>query len=127
VLSRKWYQSFDEFLLFKENYEIMQSPGEIFFGKKVEKIIVKEEEDCIADETEICPLCNEKFEKYWNKEDWYLKGTIKNTQNIIVHKNCISSPSTIINQNLTQNKRKFDDFIDNNFNFNEVNTKKIKF
>lgn len=79
LLSRNWYSNLD-------------SPPFSSLSEKKEEIIEKIE-NVIADENQdTCPICREKFEKFFNQklDEWMYKNTIINQNNQIIHKSCSS-------------------------------------
>ncbi|KAG2457051.1 pre-mRNA cleavage complex 2 protein Pcf11 [Polypterus senegalus] len=90
VTHRRWYYSLTDWIEFEEIADLEERAKSQFFEKVHEEVVQKTQEAAKEKEfpsvkaapdvvDEICEICQEKFEMYWEEEEeeWHLKNAIR--------------------------------------------------
>ncbi|XP_075707509.1 pre-mRNA cleavage complex 2 protein Pcf11 isoform X2 [Rhinoderma darwinii] len=100
ITHRRWYYSFKDWIEFEEIADLEERAKSQFFEKVHEEVILKTQEAAKEKEfqsvpagpagaDEICDICKEQFEQYWDEEEeeWHLKNAIRVSEKIF-HPSC---------------------------------------
>ncbi|KAM4701636.1 pre-mRNA cleavage complex 2 protein Pcf11 [Discoglossus pictus] len=124
ITHRRWYYTLTDWIEFEEIADLEERAKSQFFEKVHEEVILKTQEAAKEKEfqsvpagpagaDEICDICQEQFEQYWDEEEeeWHLKNAMcvnekiyhpscyedyKNTSSFL---DCTPSPSKILLEN----------------------------
>ncbi|KAM9321154.1 pre-mRNA cleavage complex 2 protein Pcf11 [Gastrophryne carolinensis] len=100
ITHRRWYYSLTDWIEFEEIAELEERAKSQFFEKVHEEVILKTQEAAKEKEfqsvpagpagaDEICEICQEQFEQYWDEEEeeWHLKNAMR-VNDKIYHPSC---------------------------------------
>ncbi|MEE6524238.1 hypothetical protein FKM82_023593 [Ascaphus truei] len=100
ITHRRWYYSLTDWIEFEEIADLEERAKSQFFEKVHEEVILKTQEAAKEKEfqsvpagpagaDEICDICQEQFEQYWDEEEeeWHLKNAIRVNEKIY-HPSC---------------------------------------
>ncbi|KAG8453082.1 hypothetical protein GDO86_004771 [Hymenochirus boettgeri] len=89
ITHRRWYYSLTDWIEFEEIADLEERAKSQFFEKVHEEVILKTQEAAKekefqsvpagpAGQDEICEICQEQFEQYWDEEEeeWHLKNAM---------------------------------------------------
>ncbi|KAM4048171.1 pre-mRNA cleavage complex 2 protein Pcf11 [Anomaloglossus baeobatrachus] len=100
ITHRRWYYSLKDWIEFEEIADLEERAKSQFFEKVHEEVILKTQEAAKEKEfqsvpagpagaDEICDICKEQFEQYWDEEEeeWHLKNAMRVNEKIF-HPSC---------------------------------------
>ncbi|XP_077154772.1 pre-mRNA cleavage complex 2 protein Pcf11 [Ranitomeya variabilis] len=100
ITHRRWYYSLKDWIEFEEFADLEERAKSHFFEKVHEEVILKTQEAAKEKEfqsvpagpagaDEICDICKEQFEQYWDEEEeeWHLKNAMCVSEKIF-HPSC---------------------------------------
>ncbi|KAM5126894.1 pre-mRNA cleavage complex 2 protein Pcf11 [Mantella aurantiaca] len=100
ITHRRWYYSLTDWIEFEEIADLEERAKSQFFEKVHEEVILKTQEAAKEKEfqsvpagpagaDEICEICQEQFEQYWDEEEeeWHLKNAMR-VNDKIYHPSC---------------------------------------
>ncbi|XP_018105873.1 pre-mRNA cleavage complex 2 protein Pcf11 isoform X2 [Xenopus laevis] len=100
ITHRRWYYSLKDWIEFEEIADLEERAKSQFFEKVHEEVILKTQEAAKEKEfqsvqagpagaDEICEICQEQFEQYWDEEEeeWHLKNAMRVNEKIY-HPSC---------------------------------------
>lgn len=100
ITHRRWYYSLKDWIEFEEIADLEERAKSQFFEKVHEEVILKTQEAAKEKEfqsvqagpagaDEICDICKEQFEQYWDEEEeeWHLKNAMRVSEKIF-HPSC---------------------------------------
>ncbi|XP_073517808.1 pre-mRNA cleavage complex 2 protein Pcf11 [Phyllobates terribilis] len=100
ITHRRWYYSLKDWIEFEEIADLEERAKSQFFEKVHEEVILKTQEAAKEKEfqsvpagpagaDEICDICQEQFEQYWDEEEeeWHLKNAMRVNEKIF-HPSC---------------------------------------
>ncbi|XP_063287364.1 pre-mRNA cleavage complex 2 protein Pcf11 [Pelobates fuscus] len=100
ITYRRWYYSVQDWVAFVEIADLEERAKSQFFEKVHEEVILKTQEAAKekkfqsivagpAGSDEICEICEEQFEQYWDEEEeeWHLKNAMR-VNDKIYHPSC---------------------------------------
>lgn len=100
ITHRRWYYNVQDWIEFEEIADLEERAKSQFFEKVHEEVILKTQEAAKEKEfqsvvagpagsDEICDICEEQFEQYWDEEEeeWHLKNAMR-VNDKIYHPSC---------------------------------------